>query len=176
MQNEVTRLKEIFKEYRSSVYEQALRILEDPHEAEELTQEVFLNVFRDLDDFREEAQLGTWIHRITLNKGLTRRRKKVLNFISLEDAEGAQELIDDDINPEEQYLKREANARLSWLISKLRPKEATAISLSCYGGKSSEEIAQIMHLRPGSVAVILHRGRFHLHALHTGRKYKENRK
>lgn len=54
----------------------ARRLLEDGHEAEDCVQEAFLSAFRNIDGFREDAKLSTWLHRITVNAALTKLRQK----------------------------------------------------------------------------------------------------
>ncbi len=135
-----------------------------------------LSVLRNLENFREESQLRTWIYRITVHKCIARQRKIAMDTISLEEAEGEQQLINEDINPEWQYLKHEADTRLDRFVSQLPGKQGTAITLCYYEDKSYEEIARILRIPQGTVATLMHRGRIHLHKLLVDPDYKEKRK
>jgi RNA polymerase sigma-70 factor (ECF subfamily) len=66
---------EVFQNYSSRIYQQARRMLGNDADAEDITQEVLLQVVRKLDTFRQEADFGTWLHRIVVNAVLAHRRK-----------------------------------------------------------------------------------------------------
>src|SRR5262249_52313107 len=68
--------EEVFHNYSSRVYHLALRMLNNEADAEDVTQEVLLQVTRKLDTFRGQAALSTWLHRITVNAALAYRRKR----------------------------------------------------------------------------------------------------
>ena len=74
----------IYQKYASRVYALCLRMLRDPVEAEDLTQEAFLQLFRKLNTFRGESAFSTWLHRLTVNLVLMRLRKKSLPTVSIE--------------------------------------------------------------------------------------------
>jgi RNA polymerase sigma-70 factor, ECF subfamily len=165
VQNKRAKFNEILKEYRWPVYRQAFRRLHDASAAEEVTQDVLISVLRDLENFREESQLRTWIYRITAHKCIARQRKVVVKSIPLEEAEAEKPLVNEEINPEHLYLKHEANARLDGFIGQLPNNEATAITLCYYEDKSYGDIARILRIPQGTVATLIHRGRLHLHKL-----------
>jgi RNA polymerase sigma-70 factor, ECF subfamily len=155
----------ILKEYQHRVYRQAFRILGDACEAEEVTQDVFLSVYRNLNTFRGEANLATWIYRIAANACISRRRRAKQDFVRGDDEDQRDSVVDEDPNPEEFLIRREAYDCLDRFIASLPDKEAIAISLFYYEEKSYEEIAAVMNIPLGTVAALLHRGRAHLHTL-----------
>lgn len=67
---------EVYTKYYSRVYTSCLRILNDVHEAEDLMQEAFIHAFKKIDSFRGDADLGTWICRIGINKCLDHLKKR----------------------------------------------------------------------------------------------------
>ena len=175
MYSDSAKINEVITEYRKPVFRQALRILGNVCAAEEVTQEVFLRVYKGLDRFREDSQLSTWIYKILANRCLSRLKKTPIHFISLEEVESDEVTIDPDSNPEEQHIKHDTETRLAHSISRLPSKEATAITLYYDDDKSYDEIARIMLVPSGTVAVLLHRGRIHLHQLLVPQENKERK-
>ena len=172
------KFRAILKQYKKPVYRQALRILGDVQDAEELTQDVFLNVYYGLELLREEERIDAWIYRITANACLSRRRKAAERYVSLEEAELDGQIMapNPGPNPEEEYLQQEERIQLLRHVSVLPRKEAIAITLCHYEDKSYNEISSIMQVPPGTVAALLYRGRLHLHALLVSEKKKETDK
>jgi|SRR5215469_2903078 len=74
----------IYQQHASRVYALCLRMVRDPIEAEDLTQDAFLQVFRKLGTFRGESAFSTWLHRLTVNLVLMRLRKKSPPTVSIE--------------------------------------------------------------------------------------------
>jgi RNA polymerase sigma-70 factor (ECF subfamily) len=165
---------EIIKKYHGPVFKHAVRLLGNVSLAQEVTQDVFLGVYHGLDGLREEDRLAAWIHRITDNKCYSLRRKASLNFVSFDETEGGEEIVDECSNPEEMHIQRDTRIEMAGFISQLPQKEAVATTLFFYEGKSLQEIANIMQLPPGTVAVVLHRGKLHLHKLIVNREKEES--
>src|SRR5687767_5332457 len=81
--------EELFRKHRRLVYGLSLRMTQDVAEAEDVTQEVFVLLFRKVGGFRGEANFTTWLHRLTVNQVLMRfRRNKARREDSLDDEEG----------------------------------------------------------------------------------------
>src|SRR6476469_9205310 len=66
----------VFRDYAPRIYHIARRMLGNDADAEDVTQDVLLQVIRKLDTFRGESVLGTWLHRVTVNAALAHRRKR----------------------------------------------------------------------------------------------------
>jgi RNA polymerase sigma-70 factor (ECF subfamily) len=79
----------LFEAHKRRVYSLCLRMTGDTAEAEDLTQEAFLQVFRKISSFRAEAAFSTWLHRVTVNVALMRRRRKRLPQVSLDEMGGS---------------------------------------------------------------------------------------
>lgn len=83
VRGDLLRFEELYKLHHRRVYAVCLRMTGNPAEAEDLSQEVFVRVFRKLDTFRGESSFTTWLHRLTVNQVLmhfrkTRRRRDQL--------------------------------------------------------------------------------------------------
>jgi RNA polymerase sigma-70 factor (ECF subfamily) len=81
----------LFKAYNRRIYSLCLRMTGSPAEAEDLTQEVFLKVFRKISTFRGESTFSTWLHRVAVNEILMRLRKKRLDTVPLEGDDASHE-------------------------------------------------------------------------------------
>ena len=151
----------LVRQYSDRVYNHAYRMLGNREEAEEATMDVFLNIHHGLADFRGDAQLSSWIWKITTNVCLSRRaRKRVPTvFIEMEKVEGIVVDREPASNPEELFLKEESREQLARLIAELPDQEAAAITLFYLEELKYEEIAATLDLPSGTVATALHRGR-----------------
>jgi len=160
----------IFREYAPRIYQQAFRVLGDADDAAEAVQEVFLKVHRSLETFRGDSSIATWIYRIAVNTLASHGRKKSRRPLSLAEADGAMSLPDEDADVEAAYQRKETREQLARCIARLSPREAVAITLFYMDGCGYKEIASIMGTSVGSVGILLHRGREHLHVLLTGKR------
>ena len=154
-------LSALVRQYSDRVYNHAYRMLGNREEAEEATMDVFLKIHKGLADFRGDAQLSTWIWKITANVCLSRRATKRVQTVFRESEEIEESVVDMDpvSNPEEFLMKEESRERLARLIAELPDQEAAAITLFYLEEMKYEEIAAILGLPSGTVATALHRGR-----------------
>jgi RNA polymerase sigma-70 factor, ECF subfamily len=84
-QGDAAAFEQLYTAHKRRVYSLCLRMIGDPAEAEDLTQEAFLQIFRKLGTYRGEAAFSTWVHRLTVNLVLMKLRKKGLWTFSLDD-------------------------------------------------------------------------------------------
>ena len=77
--------RQILDTYQNRVYNQAYRMLGNAEDAEETTQDIFLKIYRSLDEFRGESMVSTWIYKITSNECISRLRKKQLDIASFDE-------------------------------------------------------------------------------------------
>ena len=148
-------------EFAERVYNHAYRMLGSQEDAEDATQEVFIRVYRGLMNFRGEAQVSTWIWRITTNVCLSYRARRKEYIVPLDDHNLEETLADDSetSNPESKLSKKEESERLASLIAELNHIEAAAVSMFYLQEMSYEEISAALSIPAGSVATALHRGR-----------------
>jgi RNA polymerase sigma-70 factor (ECF subfamily) len=83
-QGDAVAFERIYRLHSRKIYTLCLRMVGDPTEAEDLTQEVFLQLFRKIETFRGESAFSTWLHRMAVNIVLMRFRKKTIAKISLD--------------------------------------------------------------------------------------------
>jgi RNA polymerase sigma-70 factor, ECF subfamily len=157
----------LYNHYSRRVYSLCLRMTGDPHDAEDLTQEVFLLVFRKLASFRGEAAFSTWLHRIALNAVLMRVRRKRLVSVSLEEPEPHnQEPAARQYGADDPRLAGTVDRlSLNWAIQKLPPGYRAVLLLHDVEGYEHQEIARILNCTPGNCKSQLHKARLKLRRL-----------
>jgi RNA polymerase sigma-70 factor (ECF subfamily) len=117
------------------------RVLGASNVIEDLIQEAFVRVFRSLRSFRGDAQLGTWIGRITLRVAYEYLRAPRPATARLE---AVPDLSSDDPDAERQLLAREGLRRLYRILDRLDPKQRIAFSLHVIDGRPQQEVASLM--------------------------------
>ncbi len=152
---------EVVEQHGERVYRLAYRLTGDVHEAEDLTHDVFIRVFRSLDSYTPGTFEG-WLHRITTNLFLDRaRRKQRLRFDALTD-EFAALLHSGTATPEDVYLDRHLDADIQKALDDLQPQYRAAVVLSDIEGLTYEEVADALGIKLGTVRSRIHRGRAQL--------------
>lgn len=152
---------EIYHRFAKMVYNLALRMAGDAEQAEDLSQEIFLRIYRHLGKFNGRSTLKTWVYRITLNhcrSKLGRRRLLTRPLAEENEGEGA-ELVDERRGPEEKTLARDAARQVSVALARLKPPFREAVALRDIEGLSYDEIAEILNVRIGTVRSRIARGR-----------------
>lgn len=164
--------RRLVERYQDAVLNTCLGFLPGLHDAEDLTQEVFVEVWRSLDGFRGEARLSTWIYRLAVNKSLellrSRKRKKRLGFFwalaGLDDA-SAQQAIDEWNHPGVALEQKDRARVLFSAMERLPDKQRSALVLQKMEGLNQTEIAGILGVSVASVESLLHRAKKNLHTL-----------
>ncbi len=136
--------------HMDKVYGVALRIVQDPDVAEDVTQDVFITVFKQLNSFRGDSAFSTWLYRITVNRAL-RTIKKESRYLT----DGIQELIDSQVDstadPERMAITIQNRKRIYNLMNKLPKKQRAVLALRIEKELSFKEIAKIMGRTIGGV-------------------------
>ncbi len=155
--------EEVVAAHSVRVYRLAYRLTGNQHDAEDLTQEVFVRVFRSLSSYTPGTFEG-WLHRITTNLFLDQvRRKKRIRFDALgEDA--ADRLAGEGPTPAEHYDDTHLDADVQQALDMLPPDFRAAVVLCDIEGLSYEEIAATLGIKLGTVRSRIHRGRAQLRA------------
>ena len=149
---------EIVAQHSARVYRLAYRLTGNPHDAEDLTQEVFVRVFRSLSSYTPGTFEG-WLHRITTNLFLDQaRRKAKIRFDALAD-DADQRLPGRVLPPDLAYLDNSFDADVEAALASLPPDFRAAVVLCDIEGLSYEEIAEVLGLKLGTVRSRIHRGR-----------------
>jgi len=152
---------EVVREHSGRVYRLAYRLTGNQHDAEDLTQEVFVRVFRSLSNYTPGTFEG-WLHRITTNLFLDMaRRRQRIRFEGLAD-EAAQRLAGREPTPAQAYDDRNFDADVQSALDSLAPEYRAAVVLCDIEGLSYEEIAATLGVKLGTVRSRIHRGRAQL--------------
>jgi RNA polymerase sigma-70 factor (ECF subfamily) len=165
------RYSELIQRYEPLLYNFGLKLCGDSHDAEDLVQDTFLNVFRYLKNFRYETKFKNWLYRIATSVCIKKRRKSKFapdRELSLDEFLPQDEAaVESDVPtwaavPLEQLLNEELGNTLKEAILALPEKYRVVLVLRDIEGFSTEESAQILNLTPANIKVRLHRARLFL--------------
>lgn len=160
--------EEIYNQNKGLVYRLALSYVRNVEEAEDITQNVFVKVHEKLDQFKGDAQIQTWIYKITCTTSLDqikskKTKKRFGNVLSLVKADGETlELKDDTPHAGVQMENMELSDTLFDAINELDEPQRTAFYLSHVDGLGNIEIAEILEKSVGAVESIVQRAKSNL--------------
>ncbi len=157
--------------YQDKVYNTCLGFVRNESDADDLTQEVFIEVFLKINTFRGKASFSTWLYRIAVNKSLEfirkQKRKKRFGFlrslITYEDI--SYNNLKNYDHPGIQFEKKELATELFKALDKLPVNQKTAFTLHKIEGLSYEEISEVMEKSIPSVESLMHRAKVSLREL-----------
>ncbi len=156
----------VVERHQKLVLNCAYRFLRDRESAEDLTQEVFLEVFESIHSFRADSQLATWIYRIVVTKSLNqlksqRRKKRFARLVSVFGTENLADRIlsSDAARPDRELENQERRILLNRALDRLPESQRIAFTLSKVEGMSYEEIARVMHTSLPAVESLIHRAK-----------------
>ncbi|MGO8792186.1 MAG: RNA polymerase sigma factor [Terriglobia bacterium] len=154
----------LFETHKRRVYSLCLRMTGNTAEAEDLTQEAFLQLFRKISTFRGESAFSTWLHRLAVNVVLMHLRKKGLQQISLDETDTSQdEPVKRDYGSDDRRLTGSVDRiGLQKAIADLPPGYRTVFVLHDVEGYEHNEIAEIMKCSVGNSKSQLHKARMKL--------------
>jgi RNA polymerase sigma-70 factor (ECF subfamily) len=162
-----TTAEDVFYAYAPRVYSVARRMLSNDTDAEDVTQDVLLQVVRKLDTFRGEADLTTWLHRVTVNAALLHRRKQSRRreqsvhppLDVLPHSDRLSPTRSAPAAPEQGVLEREMQELIEQAIVRLPEIYRDVYVLADVEGLANAEIAEILDLAVPAVKSRLHRAR-----------------
>ncbi|MEI8185909.1 MAG: RNA polymerase sigma factor [Chlorobiaceae bacterium] len=161
--------RNLVAEHQEMVINTCYRFVFNLEDAEDLAQDVFIEVYRSLEQFREEAKLSTWIYRIAVTKSLDhlRRLKRKKRFSSLKRIIGIEDpsadIASPQDNPAEALVGNEQATILQEALGTLPDSQKTAFLLSKQEGFSNQEIADILKTSVSAVESLVHRAKKNLH-------------
>jgi RNA polymerase sigma-70 factor (ECF subfamily) len=141
--------RELYRTHRSAVYGVVARMITNDADREELVQDIFLQVFRSLPNFRQAAKLSTWVHRVAVNVTLQHIRRKGRRVRlhlkpELPDRAAIDQSSAEPLTPETEVLRRERRSAVERALQALPEKKRAALVLADFQGMSSKQIAQIV--------------------------------
>lgn len=144
----------LMAEYREPVYWHIRRMVIHHDDAQDVTQEAFINIFRSIDKFRGESSLRAWIYRIATNEAISHLRKRRQEFLSLDDEESSEART---VTAEEYVDFSDLEAvKLQNAILSLPPKQQMAFNLRYYDEMEYDEIAEVVGSSASSVKASYH--------------------
>lgn len=163
--------RELVKNYQKPIRNVCLGIVLQLEIAEEITQDVFVEVFNSIHSFRAESKLSTWMYRMAVNKSLNylRSQKKhrllqrLESFFSEESENRQIQIADSSIpNPLQRIIATEEAERIQNIIHKLPENQRIAFSLHKFDDLPYKEISEVMNLSLSSVESLIHRAKVNL--------------
>jgi RNA polymerase sigma-70 factor (ECF subfamily) len=169
---EFARLVEI---YSGQIYRLAMKMLQNPQDAEDVLQDSFIKAYKALPSFEGRSSISTWLYRIATNEALMFLRKKKLVQVSvdesIEDEQGAErprQIVDWCCIPEDELMSTEGRAHLNRSIEELPETLRVVFLLRDIEGLSTRETAEVLDLSESAVKTRLSRARFQLRELLSG--------
>ncbi len=162
-QGDMLAFRELVERYKKNIYYLSYDLTGNHHDAEDLSQEVFIKAFRSMSNFRGDAKLSSWLYRITVNTAISQKRKKSVSNMQL------QENFEETVNKSEQNNKEFSRNPEKWAeaglirdhlesaIQKLTPRERSIFVLRHYNDLPQKEIAEILKINLGTVKSMLFR-------------------
>ena len=154
----------VFNQYHILVYNVALNYVQNIEDAEEITQDVFIQVYNSLEKFKEQSTVKTWLYRITINKSLDfikhkNSKKRFFIFGNKSQNESEYLNISNFEHPGILLENKEKASQLYAVINELPENQKTSFILSKIDGLSNPDIAVIMQLSISSVESLIFRAK-----------------
>ena len=162
---------ELVAENQQMILTVCYKFLRDADDAKDTSQEVFIEVFRSIKSFREDAELKTWLYRIAVNRSIDamRKKKRKHQVLALRQVfEKVTRRIADPSQlsrPDGTLELAERNADLTRALEKLPKNQQSALVLSKCDGLSNTEIAEILNVSVSSVESLIHRAKRNMHEI-----------
>lgn len=151
---------ELVHRYKDYVFTLALRFCKNREDAEEVSQDIFIKVYRSLADFKGTSKFSTWLYTITYNTSVTFLRKKKMDVRSIDDDHTFLQLENQESSFSANQMEQKSRVNhVNLAIGKLSTDDAQIITLFYKMEQSLEEIGVILGLEPNTVKVRLHRAR-----------------
>ena len=167
-QGNETAFKTIVESTQGLVYSTVIGIVQNAEDAEDVTQEVFVQLYESIDTFKGESKLSTWLYRIAVSKAMDhlRKKKRKKRFAFIQSLFGANdELVHDPPDFDHPGVKldtKEQARALFQAIEQLPENQKVAFTLHRIEGLNYQEISEIMKTTVASVESLLHRSRKNL--------------
>lgn len=148
----------LVKQYQTNVFRTAMGLLHNKEDAEEITQDVFIKIYKSLSTFSGKSAFSTWVYRITVNTSLNylRKKKRKIFWLGLSDI---LQIASKD-KPAETILTEQSDKLIiQRAIASLPEKQRLAFVFAKYEELPQKQVAEIMHLSEGAVEQLLIRAK-----------------
>lgn len=167
-QGDESAFKFIVDTWKDMVYNTALSIVQQTEEAEDVTQEVFVQVYQSVHGFKGDSKFSTWLYRITLSKAMDherrKKRKKRFGFVKSLFGDNNEAVVDlpDFHHPGVVLDNKEKSAILFKAVDKLPENQKIAFVLNKVEGLSYQEISEVMETTVSAIESLMHRAKSNL--------------
>lgn len=153
--------------YQKKVLNICFRFFLNREDAEDISQEVFIEAFHSIKYFKEEAKLSTWLYRIAVSKSLDeikkrKRKKRISSYGKLLGIEQITDWMVGNDRPDTKLEENEAHTQLLSVLEQLPENQRVALTLSKIEGYSSAEVAEIMETSINAVDSLIYRAKKNL--------------
>lgn len=163
-EGDMAAFEEIYNRHHRRVYSICLRMLQNASEAEDLTQDVFIQLYRKIGSFRGDSAFTTWLHRMTVNQVLMHFRKRTVKFEkTTEEGETPDQIVTGTANPHKMQIVDKL--ALENAIDQLPDGYKNVFVLHDVEGFEHEEVARILGCSVGTSKSQLHKARLKLQKL-----------
>lgn len=144
----------IIRKYQEKLYWHIRRLVVEHEDANDVLQNVFIKVWKGLENFREDSQLYTWLYRIATNEALTfLEQQKKRSTVSLEDSEGG---LSEKVKAEANFDANKLEWRLQMAIQQLPEKQRVVFNLRYYEEMPYQEMSRILDTSEGALKASYH--------------------
>jgi RNA polymerase sigma factor (sigma-70 family) len=167
-QGDETAFKVIVETWQHMVYNTALGIVQGAQDAEDIAQDVFVQVYQSIHNFKGDSKFSTWLYRITITKCLDherrKKRKKRFAFVKSLFGDDSELLVNppDFHHPGVALDKKESAATLFRAIGELPENQRIAFTLHKVEGLSYQEVSEVMKTTVSSIESLMHRAKTNL--------------
>jgi len=161
--------------YSGVIYRLAVKMLDNPQDAEDVLQETFIKAYKALTNFDGRSSPSTWLYRIATNEALMVLRKRKQPFVSIDEPlettgieQEPLQITDWCCLPEDELMSREAQAYMNEAVEELPPNLRVVFLLRDIEGLSTKETAEVLDLSETAVKTRLSRARLRLREMLTG--------
>ena len=160
----------LVERYQPMVFRTCMGFLHNKADADDLTQDIFIQVYQSLHTFKAESSFSTWLYRIAVNAALNKVRKTPKSFLlqrldavfGSEKSKEYQLSASDTENPENILMQSEHREWVQKALNSLPENQRTAIVLSKYDDLTQKEIAEILNTTEGAVEALIQRAKSNL--------------
>jgi RNA polymerase sigma-70 factor, ECF subfamily len=154
---------ELVERYQKKLFVYLYRLIRSKEEAEDILQDVFVKVFKNLKSYDTKRKFSSWIYRIAHNEAVNRiKRKSFKNFIPWEDVvstKDKREMSDNREGADDAWIRKEDGDRVNKLMDKLPAKYKEILTLRYYADKSYEEIGKVLGKSVNTVGTLISRAK-----------------
>lgn len=162
--------RELIDTYQDKVFRTCIGFVHHQEDAEDLTQEVFIEIFRSIEKFRKESKISTWLYRIAVNKSLNHLKKRkqqsliqsIQHFFDARKNEFSNNVKEISAQEKDVLAEKETAKALNKALAGLAENQRIVFTLAKYDDLSYQQISEIMNISVSSVESLMYRAKQNL--------------